>query len=254
MWTNQGESVFMGMDMNLPRGKASYVILNKNQRILTHGVTALENLDTFIQSTAPEIIALTSPISLSNGCMADPEFRNSLSPAPAGSRYQVLRFAEYELITHGLPVTRTPSSYDDCSTGTHRSLKVVSTLGLLGYQPFGAESRGKTLVEIPPDAWFQQLLGCKPFSASSLEGRIQRQLALQTLNLNVPDAMEFFEEVTRHRLLRSQLPENILLSTSILNAAAAAYTASAVIHNPQRLCRFGSPDEGYLFVPSPVTS
>jgi hypothetical protein len=38
-----------------------------------------------------------------------------------------------------------------------------------------------------------------PLRKDTLEGSLQRQLVLGMCNLPVPDAMLFFEEITRHR-------------------------------------------------------
>lgn len=244
----------MGIDLNAARGNAGIAVLNRSQRLLSQELVKLEELEALVQSTSPEVIALTSPISLNTGRMSDPTFRMTLDPMPPGSRYQSLRLSEYELISRGLPVSRTPSSFDACGTGVQRSLRTTSALAVLGYLPDDGNPREKMLVEVPGDAWFQELLGCKPFTASSLEGRIQRQLALQGLNLNVPDAMEFFEEVTRHKLLRGLLPEKIVLPLSVLNAAAAAYTAWALKNSPSRIDRSGCSDEGYLYLVKPASS
>lgn len=254
MSSQPAEPLYLGVDLNAPRGAFGYALIGQNQRILSHGCLKLEKWDSFLQTQSVQIIALTSPISLNTGQMSRPEFRQTLDPVPPGTRYQHLRNSEYEILVRGLPVSRTPADFDDCSAAVQRSLRFTSALAISGYRSVGSQTNGQSLLEIPPEAWFQQQLGVKPLPASSLEGRIQRQLVLQSLNLNVPDAMEFFEEVTRHKLLRGQLPENIVLPLSVLNAVCAAYTAWASVHAPGLICRYGCADEGYLYLPVPKSS
>lgn len=70
---------------------------------------------------------------------------------------------------------------------------------------------------------FQSLLQCRPFAARSLEGRLQRQLVLCDHGVHLPDPFSFFEEITRHHLLTSDLPLDTIYSVAELNALAAAF-------------------------------
>ena len=51
------------------------------------------------------------------------------------------------------------------------------------------------------------------------------QLALYEADIDVPDAMRLFEEITRHRILNGILPTETLYSSQELDALIAAYTA-----------------------------
>jgi hypothetical protein len=86
-------------------------------------------------------------------------------------------------------------------------------------------------------------------SADSLEGRIQRQLSLYDLGMDIPDPMNFFEEITRYRLLKGILVEEGLYSSLELNAIAAAYMAWAVIQRPEEVTFVGDEGEGQVAVP-----
>jgi predicted RNase H-like nuclease len=88
-----------------------------------------------------------------------------------------------------------------------------------------------------------------PFPKHTLEGRIQRQLILHALNINVPDAMLFFEEITRHRLLNGILPSENLYSPGELDALVAAYTAWLAANQPDKVCLVGDPHEGQIVLP-----
>jgi hypothetical protein len=94
------------------------------------------------------------------------------------------------------------------------------------------------------------MLGVKPFTLNSLEGKIQRQLALQARGIPVPDAMEFFEEVTRYRLLSGKLPLEKMLAPAMLNSLAAAYTAWTAANRPGECTLLGEPEEGMIILPA----
>jgi hypothetical protein len=63
--------------------------------------------------------------------------------------------------------------------------------------------------------------------------------------------MDFFEEITRHRLLKGILPFQLLYSPQELDAVIAAYTAWITIHQPKNVCAVGDPGEGIITLPVP---
>ena len=64
--------------------------------------------------------------------------------------------------------------------------------------------------------------------------------------------MVFFEEVTRHKLLRGIMPDQDILPLAKLNALAAAYTAYLAGAHPERVACYGEPEEGEIYLPSPL--
>lgn len=240
---------FIGIDLNAPRGSLSLAILDGSKRILFRGCLPISDLPSKLTTSPVVIAAITSPITLNEGLMADEENRAALSTPPAKNRYSNLRACEYELILRGFSTPRTPSVYDDCSPALKRALRFSSQLAALGFQRWPTPGSERQLMEVHPDGAFAALLGNKLNSAASLEGRIQRQLLLQEEHVNVRDPMTFFEEVTRHRMLTGNLPEGIVLSVSELNALVAAFTAWSGYTNPTEVARLGDANEGRIILP-----
>jgi len=113
---------------------------------------------------------------------------------------------------------------------------LVATLQRLGYSPCDSESDSlRQWLETDAESAFEKWLGHPLLPGNTLEGRIQRQLALADLDCDVPDAMEFFEEITRFKLLRGQLPYEKILSLAELNAYAAATIARLYAQFPERV-------------------
>ena len=80
----------------------------------------------------------------------------------------------------------------------------------------------------------------------TLEGRIQRGLILFDEGLQVKDAMDFLEEITRHKLMQGVLPTESIYSSRQLAAMVLAYVSWMA----------GSPSEkvlikGDLYLPAP---
>lgn len=72
---------------------------------------------------------------------------------------------------------------------------------------------------------FQALCNRELLPRRTLEGRIQRELILYEEGLQIHDPMEFFEEITRHKLMQGILPIENLHSSKELDALVAAYVA-----------------------------
>lgn len=96
---------------------------------------------------------------------------------------------------------------------------------LAGFKPSRGESATRQWVETDAQDCFHALSGQEILPRRTLEGRIQRALILYEEGLRIPDPMDFFEEITRHKLMQGILPlENVYLFRQ-LDALAAAYIA-----------------------------
>lgn len=69
----------------------------------------------------------------------------------------------------------------------------------------------------------------------SFEGRIQRALILYEERLQIPDPMNIFEEITRHKLLQGILPQEYIYTLRELDALVSAYTAWIFINEPRQV-------------------
>jgi hypothetical protein len=124
-------------------------------------------------------------------------------------------------------------------------------LDALGYQPCPSEGGERQSLEVYPHACFAVLLGMPPFPKHTLEGRIQRQLVLNERLVSVPDPMRFFEEITRHKLMKGILPDEELYSPGELDALVAAFTAWTFANHPEQATLLGDPAEGQMVLPVP---
>ena len=78
---------------------------------------------------------------------------------------------------------------------------------------------------------------------------MQRQLALHDQKVRVSDPMDFFEEITRFRLLHGILPLNELHTAGELDALIAAYTAWKAATQPEGVLLLGDAEEGQVLLP-----
>jgi hypothetical protein len=83
-------------------------------------------------------------------------------------------------------------------------------------------------------------------SRRTLEGRIQRGLILYEEGLQIPDPMDFFEEITRYKLMQGSLPTEGLNSPGQLDALVMSYVAWLAGNPSERVMI-----KGDLFLPVP---
>jgi hypothetical protein len=241
---------FIGIDLSGTRGSFTCALLDENRRIQFRGEVTPAEWQAKLGECSIAIAAITSPMTLNEGVMADAAKRSQLPVSPPAKKYNNLRLCEYELLLRGFTPTRTPNRFEDCSPSLQRALRFSSELAAQGFQRWPAPGAERQLMEVHPDSAYAQLLGGKLNPAKTLEGRIQRQLLLQEEHLNVRDPMIFFEEITRHKMLTGQMPEGILISPAELNALIAAYTAWSAYTNATGITRLGETNEGHIILPA----
>ena len=67
--------------------------------------------------------------------------------------------------------------------------------------------------------------------------------------MGIKDPMEFFEEITRHRLLNGVLPLEFIYTPEELDALVAAFTAYLAVSQPSDVVWIGNQQEGQITLP-----
>jgi hypothetical protein len=78
---------------------------------------------------------------------------------------------------------------------------------------------------------------------------LQRELILYEHRVGIKDPMDFFEEITRHKLMLGILPMELVHLPEQLDALAAAYTAWLASNKPAEVTRVGNKQEGFITLP-----
>ena len=243
-------SAFIGVEANRERSYPfTYAALDRDLTIRAFGRGSIKDAFAFLAGQESALAAINSPMNTSKGLLKREEIREKLSSKSRLGRWANLRLVEYELLERGVHVPRTPGSLKSSPRWMKLGYRLFEELGNFGYQPYPGTDATKQYFECQGEAAFWNLLGHAPLKEHTLEGRLQRQMVLQLCGLPVPDAMLFFEEITRHHLLNSTLPLDNLYSNEELNALAAAYTAWLAYHQADKVIRIGHAEEGFIFLP-----
>jgi hypothetical protein len=244
------QATFIGVDPTAGQEPFVYAALDHQLRLLALAEGEIDEVMAFIGGQQQALVGVNAPRRLNQGLMADESYRSRLSPPPRSGRYLGYRVAEYELRQQAIHTYRTPRHISTCPRWIQVGFRVYQRLEGLGYRPNRPGERSWQYIEVYPHACFCVWLKAAPLPKKSLEGRIQRQLALFELGVELRDPMTFFEEITRHRLLMGTLPEGILFSPAELDALAAAYMAWITALHPDKTTQVGDPTEGEIVLPT----
>jgi hypothetical protein len=222
-------TVFIGIEPGSGRKACAMMVLDENQRIQAQGRGELADALAFAAGVSSAVVAINAPAQFAR--------------IPGG------RAVEQDLLAQGAWIYQTPAGTQGCPASLRRGLELHQRLAELGYDSYPAGEAPHQKLEVPVEAAFWSLLGQRPFEFGTLEGRLQRQLALSDAGLPVPDAMDFFEEITRHRLLRGLLPLDKIYLSEELNALLCAHVAWRAVHQPENVRLLGDTEEGQIVLP-----
>jgi hypothetical protein len=243
------DATFIGIDPTAGEKPFVYAALNHEFALLALGKGSIDDVLAFCAGQRYTLVGVCGPRSPNTGIMQRGDVRENLNPVPTPGRWINFRMAEYLIRQHQIHIPQTPADIDDCPNWMRMTFTLYDRLERMGYFAYPHEGAERLNIEVYPHACYTALLGVVPFKKYSLEGRIQRQLALYEKRLQVPDPMRIFEEFTRHRLLHGILPAENVYTAGELDALSAAYTAWMAAQNPDQITLIGDPDEGQIVLP-----
>jgi len=105
----------------------------------------------------------------------------------------------------------------------------------MSFRPYPAQNETRQWFKTDAEESFSAFLGIKLLSRRTLEGRIHRALVLYDQGLQINDPMEFFEEITRYKLMQGNLPLENLYTSKELDALVAAYVAWMTVNRSNQV-------------------
>ena len=241
---------YLGIDPTAGQRRFTYAALDHELRLLALGSGVIETTLAYIAGQSQARISVNAPLSPNQGLLKQDAVRQQLSPIPLPGRWTNFRVAEVLLRQRGITIPRTAAQENDCPHWMQMGFAFYRRLRALGCIPYPASETQSQFMEVNPHACYTVILGQIPLPKHFLEGRLQRQLTLYEHGLNIPDPMRFFEEITRHHLLKGILPLDQLYSSRELDALMAAYTAWKTDNRPEQVTMIGDPQEGQIVLPS----
>jgi hypothetical protein len=242
-------SLFVGVDPSSGENALTYAALDRELNLIAVSRGDLGEVAAFAGGQERAFVGVNSPRRTNQGLMANTDVRDRLRPQPAPGRWTAFRVAEYELFQRNIRIPKTSPKEADCPGWMQTGFSLYKRLEGQGFKDFPANDHPLQILEVYPHAAYTILLEKIPFLKKTLEGRLQRQLLLHSLSVAVPDPMLIFEEITRYKIMRGQLPLDGLYSVEELEALMAAYTAWKAARKPAGVTRLGDPNEGEIILP-----
>ena len=248
------QTYYIGIDPGAGQRRIAYAALDENLRPMALGGGNFEEVLAYVGGQKQAAVAIAAPPRPNLGLMAQEERRATLEPIPAKGKWKNCRLAEYLLFQRGTRAFITPAKASACKAWMHTGFKLYEKLDGLGFERYPQGNSLKSLMEAWPAASYAAWIKGTLLPKYSLEGRLQRQLALSDQGVHLPDAMQFFEEITRYRLLLGQLPQDVPYEADELDALVLAYTAYLWVAGSEKIEVIGDPAEGQVAVPRQVMS
>jgi hypothetical protein len=246
----QSSPTFVGIDPTAGRHPFTFAALDVDRQLVALAAGDLDELLVFLADTKAAVVAVNAPPHPNRGLVRR---KLEMQNVPAGQlRGSDLRLAESELRERGISVSPTPSRPEICPTWMQMGFDLYHRLAGIGFRQFPAEKASQQCLETHPHAAFCALLGQLPLPKPTLEGRLQRQAALYEQGVGIKDPMEFFEEVTRRKLLHGMLPVELIYTAEELDTLMAANMACCAANCPQDMILIGDEQEGQIALPATV--
>jgi hypothetical protein len=242
-------TTYLGIDPTAGDRPLTYVALDQDLSLLAIGQGDMEEVLAFVAGQRSAVVGVCAPGSPNQGLMDRAEVRDRLSPSPRPGRWRNFRVVEYQLRQHNIYIPQTAAQAESCPRWMQQGFILYQRLKVLNYRRYPQKEAEHQYLEVYPHASFAALLEHLPFTKHSLEGRIQRQLVLYKCDLNIPDPMYIFEEITRHRLMQGILPIEDLYQVEELDAMVAAFTAWKAGTQPDQVAMVGDSREGQIVMP-----
>jgi len=250
---DEKSAVFVGVDIMRASGRLRrafvYASLDADREMLAIGHGDRNEVLAYLGGQQSAFVSINAPRAPNSGIINREHIYQDELPFAKPVKQINARLCEYLLKEMGLKIDTTPNKATNCPSWMKRGFNLYQRLGDFGYAPFPNQNGLHNSLETHADGIFWRLLNGKHPLPASLEGRLQRQLILHKFHMPVPDAMEFFVEITRFKLMQGELPDQDIHTFEELNALAAAYIAWQAALHPDEIELFGDPDEGQLALP-----
>ena len=240
-------NAFIGIDPTAGRSPFAYAALDDERTLLALAEGELEDVLTFVGNFPAATVAVNSPSRLNAGLVRKRLEKQTLTLHSL--RGADLRVAEHDLRGRGISVSATSSREETCAGWVQLGFSLYKRLTKMGFKPFPQDGAEHLWLETHPHACFTALLGQIPLPKPTLEGRLQRQIILHDAGLRIKDPMDFFEEITRHRLRMGVMPMELIYHPEQLDALAAAYTAWMTVRHPAETVSVGAREDGFIVLP-----
>lgn len=240
---------YLGINIKSRSPQFYFAALDHNAQIIALSNGNMNDALAYISGLKNAVIGINAPYNVNQGLAKENRLFRELKQENHIVNDGSLRLCELELQSKGYSPFLTPSTIKKCPSWVKAGFRLYRKCEFLGCTLLNGENPGKSFVEINTEVSFSSFTNASLLDRNTLEGRLQRQLILYEMGLEIPDPMNFYEELTRHRLLNGILPLDDIFDSGELDAIAAAFSAYLIFKNPDQAIWLGDPEEGQVVIP-----
>ena len=242
------DSTFIGIDPTSGHKSFTYAALDKDLNLVALSEGELDDVVAFLAGQQSATVAVNAPSGVNRGLVREMMKKSMLTPHQI--RGAEIRLAEYELRGRGIPVTGTPASVRVSPAWMQVGFSLYRRMEKSGFKKYPSDDAQFQMLETHPYACYCVMIGNAPLPKPSIEGKLQRQLVLYERGVRIKDPMEFFEEITRHKMAKGTWPMELLYQPEQLDAMVAAYTAWLAANKKDQVSALGDESEGLIVLPA----
>ncbi|NSW51986.1 MAG: hypothetical protein HPY85_05740 [Anaerolineae bacterium] len=241
------EFTFVGIDINRKPPHFTFIAVDVDFQPIAIDTGPIESVIAYLSGLQYARISINAPLHLNAGIL-----RKQTQKKNSPGKYPNTRKIEYDLEQLGVTMYHTPDQVLRNDPITASGILLSEYLPQMNMVEGFTEipEQNHCYFESPAGASFWSLIDAPLLDEDTLMGCIQRQLILFDLDLPLKNPMEFFEELTRHKIKHGTIPTGMVLPVEELNAWINVYCAIESWRSPERMVRLGCSQEGYVFLPS----
>jgi len=245
---NLTSNFYIGIDPTSGHKDFSYAVLDDDLNLVELTEADMDEMVAFLSRQDSACVAVNAPTQVNLGLVKKKLEKDNSTPGRT-FRGVDIRLAEYQLRERGINITGTPSQEKFCPAWMRVGFTLYKELSQIGFKSFDVTDTPRRYLETHPHACYCVLAEGLPFSKPTLEGRLQRQLILNNRDVRIADGMDFFEEITRFKMIRGILPSDILYSPEQLDVLVGAFTAWLACNQTEEIIIIGDNKEGQMVLP-----
>ena len=245
----EAKSTFIGINIISNAPQFCMAAIDDNAKLIALSSGNLGDTLAYISGVKNAIVGINSPSNTNYGYVKKSKVIEDIKETNMKLSTYNMRICEYELFVKGYTPGFTPSSIKKCPKWVRNGFRLYKRCQELGYSISQIEINKKSLVEVNTETSFKKFANYQLLDKITFEGRLQRQLILYEMGMDIPDPMCYFEELTRYRLLNGNLPLEDIYQIEELNAICAAFSVYLLLQRNSLAEWIGEPDEGQIMVP-----
>ena len=240
---------YLGVNIKSRDSQICFAALDHEVRLIALSVGSMQDVMAYIAGQKCAVIGINGPSHINLGLAKERINSKKLDENPDSITTNNMRLCELELLLRGYSPVLTPSTITKCPKWVRSSFSLFRYCERLGYEIYNNSDKDKLLYEVNSEVNFGFFSNSNLLDKTLLESRLQRQLILYEMGLDIPDPMNYYEELTRHRLIKGILPLEDIYTIEELNAMAAAFSVFLISKDPLQAEWLGDPQEGQIAIP-----